>query len=202
MARGYKGGDDYGYGGYGGPSHPNWPNCVGKCTGTGKCVMNPASATCCREDEEAYPFESDEYYGYGDEGSGSGDSYSSGEEESYSGDEYSSDMKVMRKEDREEAGAVPARVRVAAGWRASTEEEQQQAASTTRARKTRYGKSNKNKRRYGKRKSDKEEKVRVIAVLWVGSGSRTKFKVLGHCRPATAATRSAAAASARLTRGV
>jgi hypothetical protein len=130
--------------------------------------MNPASATCCREDEEAYPFESDEYYGYGDAGSGSGDSYSSGEEGSYSGDEYSSDMKVMRNEDREEEGAVPARVRIAAGYRTSSEDEQQQAASTTRARKTR--KSNKNKRRYGKRKADKEKEVSVGCggALWGG----------------------------------
>jgi hypothetical protein len=52
---GYKGGE------YSVPMS-TWPVCIGKCA-AGKCEINPVAATCCREDEEAYPLE-DEYEEY------------------------------------------------------------------------------------------------------------------------------------------
>lgn len=56
-----------GYSGYGAVPLDTWPECVGKCS-NGACNMNPIAATCCREDEEAYPLEEDEEEGDDEEG--------------------------------------------------------------------------------------------------------------------------------------
>lgn len=130
MGKGSKGSGSYGYGSYG-HDEPNWPNCVGKCNGAGKCALNPTAATCCREDEEAYPLvDEDEYSGDG------GYYYGSGED---SGVYHVATAQAM---------TVP--VNVAASARGEEEEPQASTYRSSSSSKKRSRRSSK-KRRYTKK---------------------------------------------------